>query len=60
MDRPIEIAFALIGMTGFCGAASTIEAGVRAAVPDSIDQADAWISIGECLNRIAAARHTVH
>ncbi len=51
---PMEQAFALAGVHGFNGAGDVIVAGIRQANSSEIDTVNAWVSIGECLNRIAA------
>lgn len=50
----MEQAFALVGVHGFDGAGDVIVAGIRQACPFETDTVNAWVSIGECLNRIAA------
>jgi hypothetical protein len=57
--RPMEQAFALVGLTGFCGAKHTIETGLVKAASSDIEQIDAWQAIGSCVNRIFA-QQTCH
>ena len=56
---PMEQAFALLAMVGSCGARHTVETGLREAAREDVAQIDAWVSIGNCVNRISA-RQTCH
>jgi hypothetical protein len=55
----MEQAFALLAMVGSCGARHTVETGLREAAREDVEQIDAWVSIGNCVNRISA-RQTCH
>lgn len=59
MARPMETAFALVGLQGFCATAAQITDGIHAAARSDPKTVEAWVSLGECINRIAA-QQTVH